>query len=225
MRSFLFSLALALLGPGCTVPLTRPPAASPVIASAGLTHAEISAVFIQLDTSRNNAVDLAEWQAAGNTRFEQLDSDRDGFLTRDEIGRSVLMREMFPQADRLSDGRLARAEFGRLRDAIFRLADIRRNAYINFAEYELLVLLRRSGWEDQSGYGRILPGGLHTLLEKSLPLLDRNSDGVLTGDELAFFAPAHLKAMDPKSAGRVTLEQIYKGYRWLIGFDIVNHNL
>lgn len=220
MKTTLLPLFGCSLFAGCAGLLVAPasPAALP-------THAEIRSAFDALDTSRNGAVSFTEWGAAGDMLFWRLDVNGDGVLFPNEVGDSALMLEMFPKADQTRDGRLSRAEFGRLRGLIFQIADVDHNDYIAFAEYELLVLLRRSGWEDKSGYGRILPSKLRALLKRSFPPLDVNGDGVLTGDEAGFFAAAHRKAMDPKGTGRITLDQIYKAYRWLVGFDMRNHNL
>lgn len=187
-------------------------------------HAEVRTAFAALDVSGNGGVSLEEWRSDGDRRFWARDRDGDGFLTTAEIGDNALMFELFLQADQRRDGRLERPEFGRLRDLIFQDADIMSDGSLVLVEYELLVLLRRAGWKDTSGYGRILPAELRAVLEKSLPLLDRNGDGVLTGRERDFFAPAHLSAMDPRGTGRLTLDQMYRGYRFLVGFDPTNGN-
>lgn len=189
------------------------------------SHPELRAAFTALDASGNGGVSFDEWRNDGDRRFWLRDRDGDGYLTGAEIGDSALMLELFLQADQRIDGRLERREFGRLRDLIFQDADVVNDGSLVLVEYELLVLLRRSGWKDISGYGRILPAELRALLEKSMSLLDRNGDGVLSAREREFFAPAHLEVMDPQRTGRLTLEQIYRGYRFLLGFDVSNSNL
>jgi len=188
-------------------------------------HAEVRAAFLALDTSGNGGITLEEWRSDGDTRFWRRDRDGDGYLTTLEIGDNAMMFELFVHADQRADGRLERREFGRLRELIFQDADLMNDGSLVFIEYELLMLLRRSGWTDTSGYGRILPTQLHVVLEKSMPLLDRNRDGVLHGRERGFFSPAHLEIMDPRGTGRIDLEQIYRGYRFLLGFDFTNGNL
>lgn len=220
MRSRVALAAAVLLAAGCTHgPL------SSFVRPRLPSHSEVRAAFTALDASGNGGVSFDEWRHDGDRRFWLRDRDGDGYLTKAEISDNALMLELFLQADQRADGRLERREFGRVRDLIFQDADVTNDSSLVFVEYELLALLRRSGWTDIAGYGRILPAELRALLEKSMSLLDRDGDGVLRAGEREFFAPAHLEVMDPQRTGRLTLDQIYRGYRFLLGFDVSNSNL
>jgi Ca2+-binding EF-hand superfamily protein len=204
------------LGAGCALLAT--PAPLPA-------HAEIRAAFDGLDSNHDGVISPAEWRAKSEALFAALDKNHDGFVDRAEIGPNQMLRETFPEADARGDGRLSRAEFVRLREIIFRAADIDRDGSISFVEYELLVLLRRTGWHDRNDDGRIEMSELRTALEQAFPLLDTNLDGVLTPDECAFLAPEHRAAMDPGKTGRITLEQLINGYRFILGADEINRNI
>lgn len=220
MRSRVALAAAVLLAAGCAHgPL------SSFVRPRLPSHSELRAAFTALDASGNGGVSFEEWRHEGDRRFWLRDRDGDGYLTKAEISDNALMLELFLQADQRTDGRLERREFGRVRDLIFQDADVTNDSSLVLVEYELLVLLRRSGWKDITGYGRILPAELRALLGKSMSLLDRDGDGVLRAGEREFFAPAHLEVMDPQRTGRLTLDQIYRGYRFLLGFDISNSNL
>jgi Ca2+-binding EF-hand superfamily protein len=189
------------------------------------THAEIRAAFDPLDANHDGTISRSEWRAKSEMLFAALDKNHDRFVDRAEMGANQMLREAFPEADAKGDGRLSQAEFIRLREIIFRAADIDRDDKISFVEYELLVLLRRTGWRDRNEDGRIEMSELSEALAQAFPLIDTNLDGVLQGEECAFLAPAHREAMDPEKTGRITLRQFINGYRFLLGADQVNRNI
>jgi hypothetical protein len=65
---------------------------------------------------------------------------------------------------------------------------------------------------------------LRTILGGAFVLLDANADGVLSVEETPFLAPRHRAEMDVENRGRISLEQMINGYRWLLGADTHNHN-
>lgn len=188
-------------------------------------HREIRAAFDALDATRNGAISPAEWRTAGEILFKSSDRNHDGAIEQSEIGDNALMREAFPQIDQGHHGRLAQDEFLTLRAAIFRAADIDDNDYLTFVEYELFVLLRRTGWTDRNDDDRIAMSELRQVLGQAFSLLDADHDGVVDGDELEFFAPDHRAAMDPGHTGRISLDELINGYRFLLGADVENRNL
>lgn len=224
--------ALPRRAPGeITIPL-RWPLAILLVTAAALAAppplppaAAIRDAYRQLDTTGNGAVGLKEWQAASRALFAATDKNHDGVIERAELGANALIREAFPDAAAGAEGKLPRDRFHALRDTIFRAADIDRNDYITLVEYELLVLLRRTGWRDRNDDGRIAMSELREILARAFALLDADRDGTLTAAESAFLAPAHLAATDPKKTGRITLEQLINGYRFLLGADQVNRNV
>lgn len=189
------------------------------------THVEILATFLANDTTQNSAIGLNEWRTASRALFEITDKNHDGVIERAEVGDNALMREVFSNLPQGHDGKLTKQEFLDLRETIFRAADIDHNGYIAFVEYEILVLLRRTGWVDLDKDGRIEMSELRTVLERAFQLLDANHDGALTGNDMELLSPESLAAMDPKHTGRITLEQLINGYRFLLGADQVNRNV
>ncbi len=225
MKTYLSFRALcALTGSGLLVIFAS---ACALLATHGPlpTHAEIRAAFDSLDSNHDGTISQTEWRTKSELLFATLDKNHDGFVDRVEIGANQMLLETFPEVDAKGDGRLSRPEFIRLRDIIFRAADIDRDDQISFVEYELLVLLRRTGWHDRNQDGRIEMSELNEALEQAFPLLDTNLNGVLAGEECAFLAPAHREAMDPKKTGRITLRQFINGYRFMLGADQINRNL
>jgi Ca2+-binding EF-hand superfamily protein len=188
------------------------------------THAEILATFLANDTTHNGAIDPNEWRTASRALFEITDKNHDGVIERAEVGDNALIREAFPDFAQGHDGKLTKQEFLDLRETIFHAADIDGNGYITFVEYEILVLLRRTGWVDRDKDGRIEMSELRTVLEQAFKLLDAKHDGALTGNDTELFAPESLAAMDPQHTARITLEQLINGYRFLLGADQVNRN-
>lgn len=189
------------------------------------SHADILKVYLAFDGTRNGALGPREWRQASLVLFDAMDRNHDGVIERSEIGNNALIREAFPSFDEAREGKLTKQEFIELRDTIFRAADIDRNNYLTFVEYELLVLLRRTGWTDRNRDGHIEMSELGAMLARAFSLLDSNHDDVLTADETTLFAPANREAMDPNKTGRVTPEQLVNGYRFLLGADQVNRNL
>lgn len=130
----------------------------------------------------------------------------DGYVTSAEVGTNAILREALPAFAANHSGRLSRPEFVALRRTISEGTDISPHDYLTFAEYELLILMRRSGWADRNHAGWIQMPELQAVLTSALTLLNRNQDGVITGEERAFFSPAHLQAMDLARTGSITLE-------------------
>jgi Ca2+-binding EF-hand superfamily protein len=63
----------------------------PVVYRPGKLPKELPSWFTQLDTDNDGQVALYEWKASGKSleEFDQLDRNKDGFLTVDEVLRSV----------------------------------------------------------------------------------------------------------------------------------------
>jgi len=189
------------------------------------THAEIAAAFHALDSNGSGAIFPDEWRAASLALFAALDKNHDGLIERAEIDDNALVRDTLPTTADGQNAKLTKDEYLEWRDTIFNDADIERAGYLTFVEYELLVVMQRTGWSDTDHRGHVEMSDLRGVLEQAFKLLDVNHDGVLTGDETAFLAPAHLSVMDPKKSGRITLGQLINGFRFLLGADEVNRNV
>jgi len=84
--------------------------------------AAIKQAFIALDTTKNDAISLAEWEKDSFALFKAADANRDNHLSRDEISPGAVASETFLTADSDQDGKLSIGEYMNLRRAIFRAA-------------------------------------------------------------------------------------------------------
>ena len=66
--------------------------------------------FVDLDTNRDGRLTRQEWHGTSRL-FEALDANRDGFVTRAEMVGTALPTELFPSVDVNSDGAIARNEW------------------------------------------------------------------------------------------------------------------
>jgi hypothetical protein len=103
----LLAAAPALAAPGPATDTPRP-ARSP---NSGV---------MRYDTNKDGFVDRTEWDAGQEARFKELDADKDGKLTKDEL---------FPQSRSTSDRALER------QDAFFRRMDTDRDGFVSKAEF------------------------------------------------------------------------------------------
>ena len=105
--------------------------------------------LMRYDTNKNGGVDRAEWKAAQEARFKQLDTNGDGKLTQDELfartpasGNSVLPTDRqaqrqstyFQLLDADKDGVVTLAEFMAQADRNFARCDINKDGRIDTAE-------------------------------------------------------------------------------------------
>jgi len=107
------SLILLLLaaGPALAAPDPEPANPRPTRPNAGV---------MRYDTNKDGFVDRGEWDAGQEARFRQLDTDKDGKLSKDEL---------FPRASRADDRQLER------QDAFFRRMDRDRDGFVSKAEF------------------------------------------------------------------------------------------
>ena len=150
--------------------------------------------------------------------LDRFNCDRDGLAANPRL------RDAYPRLGALHAGGISREDFFALRDAMFHSGDIDHDDYISPDEYEILVLLRRTGWADRNADDRIEKSELRDVLLRSFPPLDTDHNGMLTPEESTFISPAHREEMDPGHTGRITPEQLVNGYRWLLRADLTNRN-
>lgn len=105
--------------------------------------------MMRYDTNNDGFVDRAEWTAGQEARFKQLDTDKDGKLSRDELfartpaaGGNVLPSEAqlrrqdsyFKQLDADKDGFVSKAEFMAQAERNFARCDLDKDGRITTAE-------------------------------------------------------------------------------------------
>lgn len=132
--AFLLVAAPALAAPDTTTPRPARP-----------TNAGI----MRYDTNKDGFVDRAEWTAGQEARFKQLDTDKDGRLSKDEMfsrarqapgqvmpnDRQLERQDRFFQrVDSDRDGYVSKAEFMTQADRNFARCDLDRDGRTNTAE-------------------------------------------------------------------------------------------
>jgi len=105
--------------------------------------------MMRYDTNKDGFVDRTEWTAGQEARFKQLDTDKDGKLTKDEMfartpsaagnvlpsDRQLERQEaFFRRVDRDHDGFVSKAEFMAQADRNFARCDSDKDGRINTAE-------------------------------------------------------------------------------------------
>ena len=133
---FLLAAVPALAAPG-DEPAGPRPARSP---NSGV---------MRYDTNKDGFVDRTEWTAGQEARFKQLDTDKDGKLSKDELfarspsaSGNVLPTDrqferqtaFFQRMDSDKDGSVSKAEFMAQADRNFSRCDLDKDGRINTAE-------------------------------------------------------------------------------------------
>jgi hypothetical protein len=126
-------LLLLAAGPAFAAPDAEPNNPRPDRPNAGV---------MRYDANKDGFVDRSEWDMGQEARFRQLDTDKDGKLSKDEMfARSraddrQLERQdrLFRRVDRDRDGFVSKAEFMSQADRNFARCDSDKDGRINTAE-------------------------------------------------------------------------------------------
>jgi hypothetical protein len=188
------------------------------------TAQQLQAMFHEIDASGNGAIDAREWRDASVRLFQLTDLNHDDILDETELAANARLRAAYPNLGTFRRGVIAREEFMALRDGMFRGGDIDRNDYVSAVEYEILLLARRTGWNDRNRDERINMSELRDILFGAFIILDVDGDGWLSAAETPFLSPRNRAEMDPEQTGRISRDQLVNGYRWLLGADTTNKN-
>jgi Ca2+-binding EF-hand superfamily protein len=95
------------------------------ISALGQAHAQrpnVDAFLQEWDADHDGTLSLEEIKTAADARFEMLDRNHKGTLTRAQLAGMVTFQQ-FRQADPDKDGKLDKAEFLALVEKLFRFAD------------------------------------------------------------------------------------------------------
>lgn len=185
----------------------------PVVVRAFPTAAQIKTAFVALDTSKNDAIKLEEWNEASFALFRAADKNNNNFIDPGEIATGGVAQDTFVRADTDHDDRLSVGEFMALRRAIFQIADIDHDDSLTFVEYELFIVMERVGWTDRNRDGRIELSELRESLAKAFAPLDTDNDGQLTPAEAAYMPPEEFAKFDKDHDGKLSSAEFVAGYR------------
>ena len=112
-----------------------------VLAAGCLLGASQSAVvarpasFQAIDSDNDGTVDLDEVKRAAAKKFDQLDRNRSGTVSRRELGRLRLSRKEFAAADPDNDGTLSKDEYLALVEKRFKAADVGQKGTLTLQQF------------------------------------------------------------------------------------------
>lgn len=192
-------------------------------AVAGSAAAQAPGQIARIDTNRDGIVSLQEFRRAREADFRLLDRNRDGRISRTEFvlrGRGdVLARRRraarFEQMDRNRDGQVSAAEYRAFGDELFSRLDRDRNRQLTAEELRLPVAVGSASPAPSGRTGGAPPPPDSTgparrvdAAQAAFARIDRNGDGVITGDELDAARRAAFKRLDTSRDGRLTAAEI-----------------
>ena len=174
---------------------------------------QIAAALREIDASRNELIDAAEWQQASFALFRAADANDNDFIEAEELKASTLAPDTFLRLDADRDSRLSIDEFMHQRRAIFATADFNGDGAVSLVEFELLVVYETVGWRDRNESAQLPVAQLRTVLTKLFKLLDQAADGQLDRNEAAFMQPARFERFDQDHDGKLSPTEVLSGYR------------
>jgi Ca2+-binding EF-hand superfamily protein len=157
--------------------------------------------FSQMDTNKDNKLNLAELTASREGWLTQVDANKDGVASQAEIEQSFTkarqerVAKMFERQDANKDGRVTREE-SHMPSAWFERADANKDGALTVAE---LTSARKNAGPsntgkpgvqtgklsrlDENGDGKVEIAEIRNAASRQFARLDKNSDGAVTNDE------------------------------------------
>jgi Ca2+-binding EF-hand superfamily protein len=94
-----------------------------------------AASFQAIDSDRDGKINLAEVKQAASEKFDQLDRNHSGTLSRKQLGRLRLTRKEFAAADPDKDGTLTKDEYLAVVEQRFNAIDVKHAGTLTLAQF------------------------------------------------------------------------------------------
>jgi Ca2+-binding EF-hand superfamily protein len=168
----------------------------------------------------------AEAEQMATQRFQQRDTNHDGFLAADEMGERGAM--MLERSDTDHDGKISAAESTAATLAMFDRADANHDGRISDEERQAAMAMMggRRGGRGGSNLN-MLPATRAEMQQMTQALFarqDANHDGFLTADELGERAGAALARLDTDHDGKISAAENGAGLLTLFDRVDADHN-
>jgi len=173
--------------------------------------------FKSADADNDGKITQEEARRAADARFAKLDTNNDGVITQAEVDAvkqahrakfAAKADERFAKKDKNNDGKLSRDEVPRMPEEIFKKMDTNNDGALSKEELHARGP-HRGPKGDKAGHANHGSGKHGGMLEK----LDANGDGNVTKAEAEAAALEHFKRMDKNSDGVITQDEVRKGPR------------
>lgn len=166
-------------------------------------HRDSHPFFDEADANKDQKVTREEAKKFSDARFAEADTDKDGFLTSDEMKNAFAhhgkfkehAEEKFVSKDTNKDGKLTRDEVPRMPEKWFKSIDKNGDGGLTREEFAASWSERHANHEgkhhggpmahaDADNDGKISKVEATAMGEKMFARMDSNSDGVITKDEV-----------------------------------------